>query len=464
MDIGNEQNDGKKKWMLIIGGVVILLIIIIFAILYFGKNGSVGKQIGKILPFGQVSDNVVNGNISATNNDTGANGNTGGTQERPLFLQLAKGPIAGATTVTHDGKTYVRYVLRENGFIYDVDPETGTSKQLTNTTIPKIYEASFGNSGNTVVLRYLTKDELTHLDVIKTYLANLNLPITDASTTDAVGTLEGNYLPDNISSLSISPDGKNLFYLLPIPEGVSGTMVSLSSVPSPKEVFRNSFSEWLPQLLNDGTIILTTKASAQVPGYAYRYDPKNGTLERIVREKLGLTTEGNPTGALVIYSENISGNPMFGIYDRKGFREEEGVAQHETPIPLTTLPEKCAWGTVHKVLYCGSFSGAGYSDIPDSWYQGLVNFKDTFWAINTDTTEITLLADPQDTLKKSFDVMMPFVDSDESYLFFTDKNDLSLWSMRIEAKTQDTINPDKLTPDELKDVQGSTYSSTTSGN
>lgn len=462
MDIENEQN-GKKKWIFIIGGILILIVIIIFAVLRFGKDSTVAKKFGNVLPFGEVSENIPSKSTpESTGEEINPNENASRIQNKPLFLQLAKDPVAGATTVTRDGKTYVRYVLRENGFIYEVDPETGISKQLTNTTIPKIHEASFGNNGNTVVLRYLMRDQLTRLDIIKTYLAHLELPLGGASTTDEVGALRGDYLPNNISSLSISPDGKNLFYLLPVIDGISGTTISLSATPSPKEVFRNSFSEWIPQLLSDGMILLTTKASAQVPGYTYLYDPKNKTLERTIREKIGLTTQGNRDGTLIAYSENLTGNAIFSLYDKKGFSEEAGgFLEHEILIPLTTLPEKCAWGTVRHVLYCGSFSRAGYAGIPDAWYQGVIRFKDTFWAINTDTTEITLLANPQDTLKKDFDVTMPFIDNKETFLFFTDKNDSSLWSMRIEEKTPEENNLEEFTPEELKDMQGSTYPSAT---
>src|SRR3989339_198817 len=460
IDIENKQN-GKKKWIFIIAGILILIAIIIFAILRFGKDSTVAKQIGSILPFGQLSDDASRGDVTGNNIEGTLNGNTSGEQDKPLFLQLAQGPVAGAINVSREGKTYVRYVLRENGFIYEVDPETGVSNQLTNTTIPRIYEAYFGNSGNTVILRYLTRDELSRLDVIKTYLANLELPTNGTSTTNIVGTLRGEYLPDNISALSISPDKKNLFYLLPIPEGVSGTIVPLQSTQQAKEVFRNSFGEWLPQLLDNGTVLLTTKASADVPGYSYIYDPKNKTLERMIREKNGLTTQANSSGTLVIYNENIAGNFTLGLYNNKVISSADSDAQNEAPIPLTTLPEKCAWGTVHHTLYCGAPLSIGNVKIPDEWYQGITTFSDLFWMVNTDTEEISLLADPKDEPKRSFDVIVPFIDNKESFLFFVDKNDSSLWSMRIPTLTQDgdvpPIDTSGLSPEELKDVEGSTY-------
>ena len=443
-------------------GILILIAFIIFSILHFGKNSTVAKQIGNVLPFGQLGTETPRGSLTGGNNGEGNNPDgtvpIGG--EKPMFLQLAKGPIAGATNITRDGKSYVRYMLRENGFVYEVDPETAISRQLTNTTIPRVYEASFGSEGNAVVLRYLTRDPLTRLDVIKTYFANLDLPTSTASSTDTVGALRGDYLPDNISALSISPDGKNLFYLLPIPEGTSGTIISLTNAQPPKEDFRNSFSEWLPQLLNDGTILLTTKASAKVPGYAYLYNPKNHTLSRVVREKKGLTTQGNSIGTLVAYSENIADNSTFSLYSKDGFHGDEGIVTHESPIPLTTLPEKCAWGTIHHALYCGSFTGGGSSNIPDGWYQGITTFNDTFWMINIDTTEVTFIADPMKSLQRNFDVMMPFIDNKEAFLFFVDKNDSSLWSMRIPQATaidNGGIPPidTTLTPAEQKDAAGS---------
>lgn len=454
MELENEQN-GKKKWIYIAVGILILILVVIFSLLTFGKDSTITKQIGNILPFGDLGTDSTRG-ITGSNNNGGGDqdGNILDDNEKPLFLQLAKDPVAGAINVVRDGKTYVRYVLRENGFVFEVDPETAVSKQLTNTTIPRVYEASFGNEGNSVVLRYLKRDTLSRIDVIKTYLANLELP-TDSADPVAVGTLRGEYLPDNISALSISPDSKNLFYLLPISEGVSGTMVSLTNTQPPKEILRNAFSEWLPQLLNNGKVLLTTKASVKVPGYAYLYNPKDKSLERVVREKNGLTTQVNANGTYVLFSENIGNTPTVGIQKMGGFSSDE------SPIPLTTLPEKCAGAIIHDTLYCGSFQSTGNINLPDEWYQGLISLNDTFWSIDTLTQEINIIADPMESIQRNFDVTMPFIDNKETYFFFVDKNDSSLWSMRIPA----LLNPDEnitpsidpsLSPEEQKDALGST--------
>ena len=266
-----EDHSSKKIWF-IVGGIVILLIAAATVYVLFSKQGSDGtgttKGVGSL--FGFIGTDVgrpVTGDIrpgSLVPDGTV----TSGAPDEALFRQLSTIQIAGATAVVRDGKTLVRYVSRENGFIYEADPVTGTSRQLTNTTVPRIYEAFWGNNGQTVVLRFLQKDPLTNRDVIKTQIGDLALPIS--TTTAVLGSLEGlrDRLPDNISQVSISRKGAYLFYLLPVTDGVSGTIVTLAN-RIPKEVLRLSFSEWLPSMLDDGNVILTTKPSAEVPGFAY---------------------------------------------------------------------------------------------------------------------------------------------------------------------------------------------------
>jgi hypothetical protein len=278
--------------------------------------------------------------------------------------------------------------------------------------------------------------------------------VTPAPT--ALGSLRGDFLPNDISAVSVSPNGTQLFYLLPVPDGVSGTIVTLSTM-SPKEVLRNSFSEWLPQLLDDGTVVLTTKPSSKVPGFSYLYKPADRTLTRLIREKNALTTLAERNGSRILYSENIVGNTTLAYYDKKGVSSEEGVVTHEAPIPLATLPEKCVWSKNRIHLYCGAFTSTPRAAIPDDWYQGVLSFADSFWLIDTNKTEITFLADPKKAIDKEFDVYMPFVGNNEHYFFFVNKKDNTLWEMRlVNTVAQDVAGTmPELTPDELKDALGS---------
>ena len=469
-----EQTPSKKIWI-IIGGIILLLVIGVTVFLFVHKKAtdtSGNKSIGSL--FGSSSGGTGRPTPTDINSGTQITGGTAGQnndQGEPLFRQLANIPVAGATAVMRDGKTYVRYVSRENGNIFEVDPLSGVTTQLTNTTIPRIYEALWANSGNSVILRYLVHDPLSRQDNIKTYLANLILPIKEASSTNtqlSVGTLKGDFLPDNISAVSISQDGLHIFYLLPIQEGVSGSIVSVATLGT-REVLRSSFSEWLPELLNSGMVVLTTKPSANIPGFSYLYNPLNKTFSRLIREKNGLTTHAEARGNRIIYGENISGNTVLDLYDTKGFLNDDGETVHTQPLQLSTLPEKCVWAANHIRLYCAAFSAPAKAEIPDDWYQGALIFSDTFWTINTDTSEITFLVDPskEKSALRNFDVFTPFTGGDEKHFFFIDKNDATLWSMHLikekfTTSDEDTavIDTPTLTPDELKDAVGSTATKT----
>ena len=461
-----EQHSSKKFYL--IAFVVVLLVVITLGFLYVKKGQSVNggqKSLGAL--FGNIGNDIsrATGNIIKPGNPISGERDTSTEQAlEPLFKQLANIQIAGATSVSHDGRTYVRYIARENGYIYDVDVKTAATTQLTNTTIPRIYEAYFANNGNTVIARYLKRDEIARKDTIKTYIANLVLPTSqDAGT---LGSLAGSepQLPDNISALSVSPNGQRLFYLLSVSDGVSGTIVNTQTRIA-TEVFRNTFSEWLPQLLDNGNVILTSKPSADIAGYAYLYDANKKTLTRIVREKNGMTTLATPMGTKVLYSENLFGNTTLGVYDKKGFVQDEGLIIHNTSLQLATLPEKCAWSGNHIRIYCGAFASTPHAHIPDDWYQGTLSFSDTFWTINTNLANLVLLADPEKEkdAEKKFDVTYPFVDPSEDHFFFVDKNDSTLWSMRLEKPkftgsedlpVRDVVVPE-FSPEELKDAQGS---------
>jgi hypothetical protein len=464
-----EQQPSKKP---IIIGAITLLLVIALALGFFLLKGSKGSGTGTTsfgAMFGSSGADTprptsprVTGADSTGGSDTT---NTTGATE-PLFRQLSTIEVAGATVIEKDRKPLVRYIARENGFVYDVDPKTGASTQLTNTTIPRIYEAFWAKNGSVVVMRYLKYDDVSRKDTIKTQIAELVLPTTgESSSTDMFGSLSvsDSQLPDNISALSVSADGQKLFYLLPVVDGISGTIVNIDTKAA-TEIFRNSFSEWIPQLLDSGDVILTTKASVNVPGYAYLYHATTKTLARMVREKNGLTTLATPRANRMLYSENLMGNTILSLYDTKGFVQDEGGVTHTAPLQLATLPEKCAWSKNGVRVYCGAFASTPQAQIPDDWYQGVLSFNDTFWTIDTDLADLVFLADPKKEIGKTFDVIEPFVDKTEDHFFFINKNDSTLWSMRLE-RSKFTTSADlqmdsssslpELTPDEMKDALGS---------
>lgn len=458
-----EQEEQRSKiWLWITLAVVLVLILVFAYFLTLGKSSPVGVSIGKVLPFGQLGEETTRDPITGgTGNDPRNPDFIGGVAvdaPETIFRQLTTRAVSGAYPVAVGNDQHMRFIERETGHAFEVRIKDGATRQLTNTTIPRIYEAIWGFGGNAVILRYLEEDSLSRKDVIKTNLAYLSLP--SASTTDAIGSMIIDFLPDNITAVTMSPNGKNLFYMLKTSDGVSGSIVDLQT-KNTKEVFRNAFSEWLPELLDSGDIILSTKPSGQVPGHAYLYSPVSKKIERMVRNKNGLTTKGNSTGSRIFFAENVARSLIFGVYDKKGFAGDEGEVRYENILSITTLPEKCAWKSSGISAICAAFTGLPSKLIPDDWYQGTFPFDDTFWSINTNTDEIAYLADPIDETKQEFDVIQPLLSLDEHYFVFVNKTDSTLWSMRIVEPVSEVIVdapiviPPDLSPEELKDAQSS---------
>src|SRR3989344_4431570 len=58
-------------------------------------------------------------------------------QNKKLF-RLSDLPVAGALALTRQGKTFVRYVERATGHIYEVDLSNLEKVKIVNQTLPKI--------------------------------------------------------------------------------------------------------------------------------------------------------------------------------------------------------------------------------------------------------------------------------------------------------------------------------------
>ena len=66
------------------------------------------------------------------------------------------------------------------------------------------------------------------------------------------------------------------------------------------------------------------------------------------------------------------------------------------------------------------------------WYQGITSFSDSVWMIDIETQTVKVLADPVNIAGEEIDLIKPVLSQDENYLFFINKKDSSLWSLRLE--------------------------------
>ncbi|MFZ3011593.1 MAG: hypothetical protein WA060_01165 [Minisyncoccia bacterium] len=310
----------------------------------------------------------------------------------------------------------LRYVDRATGNIYQTFADKIEERKFSGTMIPKVYEAFFGNKGESVIMRYLKEDG----NIIITFVGNLPKEVLGGDTTGE-NEITGTFLPEDIRDVSLSGDKGSILYLFEVGENIVGTTLNLTTNKK-SQIFDSPFTEWLPEWPNNKLMTLTTKPAASVPGFVYGVDPiNNKNLHQIFGNINGLTTLTSPDGKSILYGNN---NLALGIYHTDTKTSEV--------LGVRTLPEKCVWGSVSDVIYCGVpkvITGAGY---PDIWYRGEVSFGDQFWKIDLTTGNATLLLDPT-TVEggEETDSIKLALDTEENYLFFVNKKDSFLWELEL---------------------------------
>ncbi|MBI2474473.1 MAG: hypothetical protein HYV68_02110, partial [Candidatus Taylorbacteria bacterium] len=68
---------------------------------------------------------------------------------------------------------------------------------------------------------------------------------------------------------------------------------------------------------------------------------------------------------------------------------------------------------------------------PDDWYQGLVAWRDEVWAIDTATGNTQYLINLGSAGRRDIDAINLSLDEKERFITFTNKTDLSLWTLQI---------------------------------
>ncbi len=460
-------------------GIIILIIVILLggiaAYFYFFKKPAAetaggGFSLQDLFPF------IDNGGTTETPENTPVTlppkENSPEEATTPPKLRLiTKGPIAGATIydatrlkevdpnapkkyingkpapAETEVKAYVRFTERSNGHTSEMFLDADAPETITNTTIPKIYESLFAQNGKIVLLRYADPDMTiqTFGGIIPDKLPpQQTVTSTPAASTSTGGVatgntttptpapvllqsfdLKGSYLSQNILSLAVSPDTQKIFTITPFDGGVVGT-VSLPDGTKKSQILSIAYSEWLPEWPNIKMITLTTKPSSKVAGYFYSLDPDKKIMKKIFGGVLGLTTNTSPDGKNILFSSSNNGQLSTSLYST--------TSKEVVSLPgVTTLPEKCVWQSI-SILYCAVPTYMKNAEYPDEWYQGAVSFSDQIYKIDISNFKTTIIANPSD-IQTSIDAINLRVDTNNTYLIFTNKKDGSLWSLDLTPET-----------------------------
>ena len=370
-------------------------------------------------PFGTINSKPITSTSTTISSSTNNVVVSTTTLSKDKLRQITTAPESGFSIIDDlkNNRTDIRYILRANANIYEAYADSLETKRLSITTIPKVYESLWLPDGQSLILRYL-KDNTENIE-------SFSVKINPATTTlnEFEGGIDGSFLPENIKELAINPLGDKLFYITNSSSGASG-YISKPNGLNKKIIFQSPLTEWNISWPKEGTITFNTKPSASIAGYLYFLNSTTGDFSEVLGGINGLTTKTNKTVTEVLYSDSIRSTPRLYLFDIK--------SSESRLLPWNTLPEKCIWSnTDAKIIYCAIPKAFPAGDYPDAWYQGLVHFTDDIWAINTDTMAATLIFDINKQTRNNLDVTDLQLDKNDNYLFFTNKTDLTLWSLNL---------------------------------
>lgn len=409
----DSKNMSKKSIYIIIS---IVLVLVLFVLLGFyilnkktdGGTPSVTNVFKDFFPFGgdNVTDNT--NNPVEVPEETPVQPTTDFTQK---LRKITSEQIAGAGILDVKAGSVIRYIEKATGHIYEVELFSPRSGRISNTTIPMVYEAFWGNKTESLFAQYLKDDNMT----IDTY----SLTLKNISTTTE-NTITGTAQPLNISS--VSTFGSSVFYLEQGTNGSAG-YVSNFDGKNKKQIWNSPIKELLSQYVNVKTVALTTKPEENTPGFMYFIDTNTGGTKKILSDIYGLSTLVNPAGTDVLYL-NQSGTALMNIYNIKTVVKES--------ISPATFPEKCVWGNKNpKFIYCAvpkDFIAVGTLT---NWYKGQISLSDDIWKYDLENKTSNIIAELNKEGGEDIDVIKPILSENDQYLIFVNKKDNALWSLDL---------------------------------
>lgn len=392
----------NKKTIIILSAIIIFLLLGAGIFWFYFKNGGTpfeeGSALSKLFPFAEKRDleNQTPGTeIPLVEREGGA------------LIQITRNAVSGAGF----GTSTVRYVDKQIGHIYESDVDGKNSKRISNTTFLKTFESEWSYNADKLVLKYFSDEDYESYLPVKMFSTFLG-------SGDEQSPLKGVFLPLAAKEVVVSPFEDKIFYLAS-EEGQTLGIVADFENKNQKNIFSMPFGEFNASWPSKKLITLLTKPSFGSEGFFYSLEPVSGKFEKIIGDIKGLTALLSSNGEMAIYSQSADKTIDTKIFDVKNKTSQD--------FNLTTFPQKCVWGKIYEdVLYCGTPIDLARADYPDEWYQGVVSFNDSIWMINFSTGESKILAGDTGS-----DVISPFLSKDEDYLFFINKKDGTLWSLRL---------------------------------
>ncbi len=405
------MNNKTRNYIIALGLLLLLLIGIIFYVLFRSDIGPFGPKEPEI---GGFPDTDGGGGYTLPPIDGGTRppygqGLTEG--EKKLLVQISKDPVIGSTI----RKDKILYFKRGLGHIFS-SPFDGSveEERLIALSVPNIIDVLWSPSRANVIIA----------DLNDTTARRFWVHFTSTST------IEKGLFPDEITSVQFSPAEEKIAGIVKntalytvvtaTPQGKSLKTILQTSMPDIE-------LSWASKTL----LGLQTRSSAFIPSILQTVPVSGGVASVLLADVRGLDVlwDTNSQRFITLEVAREGKSPTLVLRDRR-------TPNTGRELSFQTMPEKCVWSsTATSTIYCAIPLNLGIDPLPDSWWQGKVSFNDSLWKIDINTGEASSLLE-----SGMFDITRPILSPKEDYIFFINKKDSMLWSLRLTDTATSTAN------------------------
>lgn len=332
------------------------------------------------------------------------------------IFKIADGPVAGATLIdtTRPTSTIARYVMQTNGHAFDLvlDSPGAVPKSISNTTVPGIKKVLWSGGGTGALMQYID------IETVKT--VHFALPPASSTTTIPVRV---QFLPGNIASLAVSPDGANVAYLLKTARG-GDVYTARADGGDAKNLVSLPLSEIALSWPEQGTLLAGSAPASGVTGAIFSINAKTGAYAPLMFAQ-GLTAIADRAFSRIVYQTEGAGRSTYYRTVKTGL---------SSPLSFDPSPESCIWSmATSTTMYCAvplSYVETNYLDLVHQGIAGKPSSVVSYDLINARSSIVAVPGGAADGGEQA-DIAEMAITKSEKYLIYIRKSDRSLWAVRL---------------------------------